>query len=209
MKKISLIAIVALLLASCSKVTLDNKYVEESAEKNLTALVKSKAITEEEKTMITNYISDQLIETEDEISYADILGRAKEEKARIERNADLQKELDEKLSVVFIKKYNKGRFIKFDAKVTNNTDTAINGYSFRVSIKDGAGNELLSCYWNDVSTVIKAKSSTKVINRFRTDIDGTDDNSLKLAAVNLDQLQIDYHIRSIIFDDGTSIALEE
>ena len=33
MKKLSLIAIVMVLLASCTKVTLDNKYVEEFEEK--------------------------------------------------------------------------------------------------------------------------------------------------------------------------------
>ena len=212
MKKLSLIAIVMVLLASCTKVTLDNKYVEESAEKDLAALVKNKTITGEEKTLITDYISNKEIVTEDELTYSSILEKAKENKARKERNEVLQKELDQKLSVVFIKKYyysnSDGEYISLDAKVTNNTDVNINGFSLGATIKDGAGNELDRGSWNDGNTVVKAKSS-QVSERFLLDYDNSDDKLVKLRAADLDKLQIEYHVISIIFADGSSLSLEE
>lgn len=212
MKKLSLIAIVMVLLTSCTKVTLDNKYVEESAEKDLAALVKNKTITGEEKTLITDYISDKEILTEDELTYSSILETAKENKARKERNELLQKELDQKLSVVFVKKYyytnRDGEYISFNAKMTNNTDVNINGFRFGVSIKDGAGNELDSESWHDGHTVVKAKSS-QVSEHFLVEYDNSDDKLVKLLAADLEKLQIEYHVISIIFADGTSLSLEE
>lgn len=212
MKKLSLIAIVMVLLASCTKVTLENKYVEESAEKDLAAMVKKSLITEDEKTLLVEYIKDVEIVTEDEFTYSEILKYAKENQAWKERNAKIQKELDEKMSVVFTKKYSLSiwgkPYIAFDALVKNNTDINVNGFSFSVVLKDGSGKELRRTTWNSAQDVVKAKSS-KTITRFSIEYDNSDDDLAKLMAADLNKLSAEYHITSIIFSDGTSLELEE
>ena len=156
------------LLASCTKVTLDNKYVEESAEKDLAALVKKNLISEDEKTLLVEYVKAVEIVTEDGFTYSEILKYAKENQAWKERNAKIQKELDEKMSISFTKKYSLTIWgeqkIAFDALVRNNTDIDVNGFSFSVKLKDGKGKELLNGSWNSARDVVKAKSS-KTINR--------------------------------------------
>ncbi len=212
MKKLSLIAIVMVLLASCTKVTLDNKYVEESAEKDLAALVKKNLISEDEKTLLVEYVKAVEIVTEDGFTYSEILEYAKENQAWKERNAKIQKELDEKMSISFTKKYSLTIWgeqkIAFDALVRNNTDIDVNGFSFSVKLKDGKGKELLNGSWNSARDVVKAKSS-KTINRFTMEYDNSDDDLAKLMAADLDKLTAEYHITSIIFGDGTSLELEE
>ena len=212
MKKLSLIAIVMVLLTSCTKVTLDNKYVEESAEKDLAVLVKKNQITEDEKTLLVEYIKAVEIETDDNFTYSEILKYAKENQAWKERNVKIQKELDEKMSIVFTKKYSLSiwgkPYIAFDALVKNNTDINVNGFSFSVVLKDGSGKVLRRTTWNSAQDVVKAKSS-KTITRFSIEYDNSDDDLAKLMAADLNKLSAEYHITSIIFSDGTSLELEE
>jgi len=212
MKKLSSIAIVMVLLTSCTKVTLDNKYVEESAEKDLAVLVKKNQITEDEKTLLVEYIKAVEIETDDNFTYSEILKYAKENQAWKERNAKIQKELDEKMSIVFTKKYSLSiwgkPYIAFDALVKNNTDINVNGFSFSVVLKDGSGKVLRRTTWNSAQDVVKAKSS-KTITRFSIEYDNSDDDLAKLMAADLNKLSAEYHITSIIFSDGTSLELEE
>jgi len=211
MKKVLSIIAVVLFMASCNNVKLDKLYVEATSEKDLSALVKNKSITEEEKTMIVNYIVENEIVTENEITYSSILEAVRERKAREERNAKIQKELDEKMSVDLVKKYSYywgEPLIAFDVKLTNKTDLNINGFIFRLLIKDGAGKELFNGAWIYGEDVVKA-NSTRIIERFTTKYNKSDDNQVKLLAANLDKLQVESHVESIIFDDGTSIELEE
>lgn len=212
MKKLSLIAIVMVLLASCNNVSLESKYVEESSEKDMAALVKKNLISEDEKNRLIEYISAVNIVTEDEYTYSEIIKYAAESQAWKERNAKIQEELDTKMSVAFTKKYFHstwdGQYIAFDALAKNNTDTDINGFSFSVVLKDGAGKELLHTSWNSARSIIKAKSSKK-LERFVMEYDNADDGLVRLMAANLDKLSAEYHITSIIFGDGTSLELEE
>lgn len=212
MKKLSLIAIVMVLLASCNNVSLESKYVEESSEKDMAALVKKNLISEDEKNRLIEYISAVNIVTEDEYTYSEIIKYAAESQAWKERNAKIQEDLDTKMSVAFTKKYFHstwdGQYIAFDALAKNNTDTDINGFSFSVVLKDGAGKELGRFTWNKAGDVIKAKSS-KTIKSFTIEYDNYNDDLAKLKAADLDKLIAEYHIASIIFGDGTSLELEE
>ena len=115
------------------------------------------------------------------------------------------------MSVDLVKKYSyywDEPLIAFDVKFTNKTDLNINGFSFRLLIKDGAGKELFNGAWNYGKDVVKA-NSTRIIELFTTKYNNNDDNQVKLLAANLDKLQVESHVESIIFDDGTSIELEE
>ena len=116
------------------------------------------------------------------------------------------------MTLCFVKKYItsdwEGQYITFDLKATNNTEKKIYGFKFIVEIKDGAGNSLYTSGggWTP-SCNINMKSS-EIVKNIVIDYDYSD-NLAKLKAADLEKLQIEYHLLSIIYDDGTSFEIEE
>ncbi len=211
MKKLFIMMLAGLLFACSSKVSLNNCYNEKTVDNDLASLVKQGLVTDEEASLIKDYASSYGYSIYDSVTYESLFTSAKAEKDKENRNKEIQKELDKAMSICFVKKYFtsdwQDQYITFDLKATNNTDKKINGFQFYVDIKDGAGNTLEEGSWNVAGSPVKAKAST-VINRIVITYDHSDALA-KLKAAELDKLQIEYHVSSIIYDDGTSLEIEE
>jgi hypothetical protein len=213
MKKQLVFVIAAFLFLGCTKVTMNQLYNESTAEKDVASLVKQGLITEEEISLIHDYASSWGISTEDSISYESLLTSAKYEKEKEERNKIMQEKLDQSLSVVFVKKYNKyyrdENLIVLDTKVTNNTKDNICGYKFHAEIKNGSGVKLYGATWTGTDA-IKSNSTiiTKVAIPYVYEDENIDDIK-KIEAADLEKLQVEYHIKAILYADGTSLEIEE
>ena len=214
MKKVLSIIAVVLFMASCNNVKLDKLYVEATSEKDLSALVKNKSITEEEKTMIVDYIAENEIVTENEISYSSILEAVRTRKAREERNAKIQKELDEKMSVDLVKKYSyywDEPLIAFDVKFTNKDGNLEYVYQTSWGTTTRMIGALIMVHSDENGLVLPPKIAPRQVvivpigeaEEVKTLTDDTY-NKLKEAGISVES-----HVESIIFDDGTSIELEE
>lgn len=213
MKKLIFVAIAAVMLSGCTKITMNDSYNENTAEKDMASLVKQGFLTDEDTVMINDYVSSWGVSAEDSLSYESLLSSAKYEKEKEERNKKIQEKLDRAMSVCFVKKeylYLRGEnSIVFDTKVTNNTEENICGYSFHADIRNGSGDKLYGATWTGTD-VVKANSSIVTKYRFTYDYDDDDiDDVKKIEAADLDKLQIEYHITAIIYDDGTSLEIED
>jgi hypothetical protein len=211
MKKLFIIALAAILFSGCAKVKMDNCYNENTVDKDLASLVKQGVLTDEDASLIKDYATGWNYSISDSISYETLLSDAKAEKDKENRNKEIQKELDNSMSVHFVKKYFRStwqnQYLVFDIKATNNTDKKVYGFKFSADIKDGAGNTLYCSTWNSGTARINPKSST-IIKEFGIEYDNGD-NLSKLRAAELDKLQIDYRVLSIVYDDGTSLEIED
>ena len=212
MRNLFIIMLASVLFASCAKISMNDCYNESTAEKDLASLVKNGLLTDEDATLIKDYATEWNYSILDSISYETLLSDAKAEKEKEARNKEIQKELDQAMTVCFVKKYRtsdwQNQYLSFDLKASNNTSKKVNGFKLSADIKDGAGNTLYNTTWNSSRNTVKANSST-VIERFVIEYDNSNDNLAKLGAAELDKLQIEYHVLSIIFDDGTSLEIEE
>ena len=90
MKKLIFVAIAAVMLSGCTKITMNDSYNENTVEKDMASLVKQGFLTDEDTVLIKDYVSSWGVSAEDSLSYESLLSSAKYEKEKEERNKKIQ-----------------------------------------------------------------------------------------------------------------------
>jgi hypothetical protein len=200
----SVLIAVAFVLNACNSKSLESKYGGENQwESDINILVEKKIINDDEKNLLTGFIirthNDSLVNK----TYGELLTKIETEKA------EREKKLNESVTVAVVKKYSQyysdGEYYLMDITIQNNTNRDIAGFTVNIDFKNKESDIFYSAYWS-VPVVIKAESKTK-----HTLSTGKFDNNniaqSKLKMVDLSKVSIEYEIRQIIYDDGTSLSL--
>ena len=184
----------------------------------MVSLVKQGLLSQEEDSLLKGFLSYHSSEIEENMiegnvyTYEDLLSYAKSEKEKKEKNKKMQEELDKIISVCFVKKYtaweNGIQYVVLPLKVNNNTEKKVCGFTFSADFKDGEGNSIYYTTWT-TQHIVKANSSQ--IFKFGATIpfDNSEKDKVKISVVDLDKLQIEYHVLSVNYDDGTTYGFEE
>lgn len=116
-------------------------------------------------------------------------------------------ELIEKTSIE--KDYSKYIFndmVAFALLVTNNTEKTIKGIEGTAIFKDMFGKEIISMGCDITGCNIASNDSYGTVMSY--EINPFNDDDMKLFNTAQEDLELEYKIKSIVFDDGTSISLE-
>ena len=102
--------------------------------------------------------------------------------------------------------YNVGRFsprVEFVFEVYNNTSKDIKGVQGTFTIKDLFGVDIMSLGLDFTGQTIPANSSA-AFDTLGFDVNQFMDDHLKVYTTNLDDLQFEYEVTSIVYTDGTT-----
>lgn len=102
--------------------------------------------------------------------------------------------------------YNAGRYsprVEFVFEVYNNTSADIKGVQGIFTIKDLFGVDIMSLGLDFTGQTIPANSST-VFDDLGFDINQFMDDHVKVYSTNLEDLQFEYEVTSIVYTDGTT-----
>lgn len=211
MKKISLIAIVMVLLTSCTKkTTLDNIFVSSTKDKDLSSLISQNLITTEDSATIVNWFENEEFYEEDSLTYGYIVDQVRAYKEKESKNQKIIEELNKIVAVSFVKKeaatYWGVRKVVFDVEVSNKSDRDINGYTVTVTFRNGAGEMIYEATWS-LTQPVKANSTAKT--KCNMSYENSDYEKLSIIeAADINQLKLDYKVSQIIYSDGTVEGIE-
>jgi hypothetical protein len=205
-KYIYLVSIaVVLVLNACNSKSLKSKYGgEDHWKSDINILVDKEIITIDDKDRLTKFIdrtpNDSLVNR----TYEELLTKIETE--RTER----KKKLNESVTVSIVKKYSQynwgDEYLLLDITIQNNTDRAIAGFTVNIDFINTENTTFYSAWWS-VPLAVNAKSKVKnTLSTGKFDNNNTQQAQLKMA--DLSKVSIEYEIKQIIYDDGTSLSLD-
>lgn len=221
MKNILFLFIISALLTlfGCNSKSLEDNFNKKTYKEDLATLLEKKLLNEEDNAILTSYItlneSDSLALSK---SYAEILSTAKKEKEEREKiakeRAEKKKMLDESLSIRVTRKYTQNfldegyvkNFLLIDIVAENKTEKKLSGFRVVINFKSSDGVTFYSGDWNLAQSVNANSKKTLALNT--GEFDNTNIEQSKLKVADLSKIQIEYEIKSLMYDDGTSLSLD-
>jgi hypothetical protein len=210
MKKIYLFAFiaVAVMLSACSNNQFDKKYDATLMKEDVAGLVDKELISGDEKSLLVNFINTWNADSLAGKTYGELLAKAK---TLAEEKAERKRVLNESLTISVTKKYTPyhlgKEYLILDITVKNNTENDIAGYVFTLNFKNAEGKIFGSFEWS-ITAGVKAKSKTKRSLNCG-EHDGSNTAQQQLKAADLSKITVEYEISRIMYNDGTSLNLEQ